>query len=83
MTPLASDMAGVGAMGQNLQNAWGLVRSPTSPWWIADNGTAKTSVYNGSGGLISIGGLDVQGVPGPRLYATDFANGRVDVFDGS
>jgi uncharacterized protein (TIGR03118 family) len=30
----------------NLVNAWGLSVSPTSPWWISDNGTAKTSLYN-------------------------------------
>ena len=27
-------------------NAWGLVSGPTTPWWIADNGTGKSTVYN-------------------------------------
>jgi len=139
----------------NLQNAWGLARSATSPWWIADNGTDMTSVYTGAGVLVKVGNLNAQGVPGaptgavssgisgqfqvgttvnpnalntssfifasedgtisawrggstaalvtvpqspgaefkglaisngapgPRLYATDFGNGQVDVFDGS
>jgi uncharacterized protein (TIGR03118 family) len=30
----------------NLVNAWGLVSSPTTPWWIADNGTGKSTLYN-------------------------------------
>jgi uncharacterized protein (TIGR03118 family) len=27
-------------------NAWGLTSSPTSPWWIANNGTDSSSLYN-------------------------------------
>jgi uncharacterized protein (TIGR03118 family) len=33
----------------NLVNAWGLVHSATSPWWVADNGTAVSTLYNGAG----------------------------------
>jgi len=29
----------------NLVNAWGLDASATSPWWVSDNGTSKTSLY--------------------------------------
>src|SRR5207249_3991310 len=36
----------------------------TSPWWIANNGTASTSVYTGAGVRVDIGGLPAQGVPG-------------------
>src|SRR6266513_6022614 len=31
-----------------LVNAWGLVASATSPWWVADNGTDSSTLYNGS-----------------------------------
>jgi uncharacterized protein (TIGR03118 family) len=154
VTPLVSDVPGLApTTDSNVHNAWGLARSAASPWWFSDNGTAKTSVYTGSGALFPIGGLSAQDVPGaptgavfsgiadqfqvgtmtdptlmtsnfvfdsedgtisawrgpsaalvtvdmsssgavfkglaisnglsgPRLYATDFANGRVDVFDG-
>ncbi|HJQ75294.1 MAG TPA: TIGR03118 family protein [Gaiellaceae bacterium] len=156
VTPLASDVQGKApTVDSNLQNTWGLARSDTSPWWIADNGTAAASVYTGSGMRVDIGGNAAQGVPGaptgavfsgipgqfqvgttaspttlapsnfifdsedgtisawrvgstaalvtvdmssskavfkglaisngtsgPRLYATDFAHGSVDVFDG-
>jgi len=159
VTPLASDVPGMAPVTDaNLQNTWGLARGDSTPWWIANNGTASTSVYTGSGTRIDVGGLPAQGVPGdptgavfsgitgppaefqvgttadpktlsasnfifdsedgtisawrigstaalvtvdmsssgavfkglaisngasgPRLYATDFANGQVDVFDG-
>jgi uncharacterized protein (TIGR03118 family) len=156
VTPLASDVPGLApATDSNLQNTWGLARGDTTPWWIANNATASTSVYTGAGTRVDIGGLPAQGVPGdptgavfagiagqfqvgttadpatlapanfvfdsedgtisawrigstaalvtvnmassgavfkgialsngapgPRLYATDFANGRVDMFDG-
>ena len=40
----------------NLVNAWGLVAGPTTPWWIADNGTGRSTLYNVSTGTIpSIG----------------------------
>jgi len=139
----------------NVVNAWGLDSGPTSPWWIADNGTGKSTLYNvgtdtipatftvpgvdgaqgnptglifngGSGfvvdngagssaapfifasedGTISAfrGNPIVTVVPNPNalahgaiykglaidsrtagqhLYATDFHNGKVDVFDTS
>jgi uncharacterized protein (TIGR03118 family) len=155
VTPLASDIPGVApTFDPNLVNGWGLARSSTSPWWVADNGTDKTTIYNGAGVLQMIGGQPFQGVAGgptgavfsgiagqfqvgttaspttlgtsnfifvsedgkirawrggstaalvaasggtdaiykglaisngpagPRLYATDFHNARVDVFDG-
>src|SRR2546426_9098750 len=33
-----------------LVNAWGLVASATSPWWIADNGSDVSTLYNGNTG---------------------------------
>ena len=136
-------------------NAWGLVSGPTTPWWIADNGTGKSTVYrvntgtfpltvtvpgvggnqgnptgivfNGGTGFVVNNGTGTspalfifdsedgtvsafRGVPvvtavpnaqapahgaiykglaidsatdGSRLYATDFHNGKVDIFDSS
>ena len=29
----------------NMVNAWGLSASPTSPWWISNNGTGTTTLY--------------------------------------
>jgi uncharacterized protein (TIGR03118 family) len=33
----------------DLVNPWGLVSSPTSPWWVADNGTNLSTLYNSAG----------------------------------
>ena len=33
----------------NLVNGWGLVHSPTSPWWVANNGTGTSTLYDGTG----------------------------------
>src|ERR1041384_6557770 len=33
-----------------LVNAWGLVSSATSPWWVADNGKGLSTLYNGNTG---------------------------------
>jgi uncharacterized protein (TIGR03118 family) len=139
---LTSDRAGAADnQDPNLVNAWGLAAGPTSPWWVADNGSNLSTlsdgtgkplplvvrvagaptgtVFNGTpnafpvngaaglflfdteGGTIlgwntgtaamqevdmsSAGavfkGLAIATTPaGPRIYATDFHNGAVDVF---
>ena len=151
VVPLVSDQPGVAPnTDPNLVNAWGLTSSPTSPWWVSDNGTDKSTLYRGSDGMpfplgaplvvnvhnaptgtvfnpttgfvLATGGKALflfdteegkvlgwngaQGtdavvvadlgdgaiykglaiadtVAGPRLYAADFHNAKVDVFDGS
>ena len=148
---LVSDQPGVAPQTDpNLVNAWGLTSSPTSPWWISDNGTDVSTLYRGSDGLPFPPGaplvVNVHNAPtgtvfnpttgfalptggkalflfdteegkvlgwngaqgtnavvvadlgdgaiykglaiadtadGPRIYAADFHNARVDVFDGS
>jgi uncharacterized protein (TIGR03118 family) len=129
----------------HLVNAWGLSRSSTSPWWVSNNGTGTSTLYDGSGtaatlvvtvpgsptGTIYNGSADFLLGPGQParflfasedgtisgwnsaaspgsamvkvttpgaiykglamatvggknyLYATDFHNGRIDVFDAS
>jgi uncharacterized protein (TIGR03118 family) len=151
VTPLVSDIPGAAKnVDPNLVNGWGLARSDTSPWWVSDNGTDKSSLYTGDGTVLALAptveggptGAVFAGVPdnflvgttvaptilapasfvfasedgkirawrggsaaalvtadlkddaiykglaiantseGPRLYAADFHNARVDVFDG-
>jgi len=50
-TNLVSDLSTVGAKFQdpNLLNPWGLSHSPTSPWWVSDNGAGVATLYNGDG----------------------------------
>ena len=33
----------------NLVNAWGVVFNPNGPVWVADNGTGKSTLYDGDG----------------------------------
>ncbi len=55
-TNLVSDIAGVAKFtDRNLVNPWGLVHSSTSPWWVADNGTGLSTLYNGNGKAFPIG----------------------------
>ena len=37
-----------------LANAWGLARSATSPWWISDNDTGWSTLYEASGTQVSL-----------------------------
>src|SRR5947209_19729179 len=54
-TNLVSDINGVAEFTDpNLVNPWGLASSPTSPWWIGDNGTGLSTLYNGQGGIIPL-----------------------------
>jgi uncharacterized protein (TIGR03118 family) len=52
-----------------LVNAWGLVHAPTSPFWISDNGSGWSTLYNGAGVkqglevLIPSSGDDAPGSP--------------------
>ncbi len=49
-TNLVSDIPGLARVTDpNLVNSWGLSHSPTSPWWISDNGTGLATVYKGDG----------------------------------
>src|SRR4051812_35451608 len=52
-TDLTQNAAGVSATAPqtdpNLVNAWGLSRASGSPWWISDNGTGLSTLYDGSG----------------------------------
>src|ERR1035438_2471418 len=47
---LTSDIPSVGAFTDtNLVNPWGMVASPMGPWWISDNGTGLSTLYDGTG----------------------------------
>src|SRR5262245_50788115 len=58
---LTSDQAGVADnQDANLVNAWGLTAGPTTPWWVADNGSDRSTLYNAAGSPQAL----VVGVPG-------------------
>src|SRR6185503_10399857 len=51
-----------------LVNAWGIARSATSPWWVSDNGTGKSTIYNGTTGAPSQLVVTVPGAPTGMVY---------------
>jgi uncharacterized protein (TIGR03118 family) len=54
-TDLVSNQPGVAPnTDPHLVNGWGLVALPTSPWWVSDNGTGFSTLYNGSGQQIQL-----------------------------
>ncbi len=46
-----------------LVNSWGLVATATSPWWIADNATGLSTLYNGNTGAKLALTVTVPGAP--------------------
>jgi uncharacterized protein (TIGR03118 family) len=49
-TNLVSDLPGVALnTDPNLVNPWGVAFGPTSPFWIANNGSGTSTLYNGAG----------------------------------
>ena len=52
---LVSDNGAPGSIHDgNLVNGWGIVAGPTTPWWVADNGTDKSTLYTGAGAIVPI-----------------------------
>lgn len=48
--PLVSDVATwAPVFDANLVNGWGIAAGPTTPWWVSDNGTDKSTLYDGTG----------------------------------
>jgi len=72
----------------NLVNAWGLTATASSPWWVANNGTGTSTLYNGDG-VAQFGTtplvVSVPNAPTGAVANTpnDFVNGKIDVFDGN
>jgi uncharacterized protein (TIGR03118 family) len=48
----------------NVRNAWGLVHSPTSPWWISNNASGTSTLINASTTPVTIPSLVVT-IPAP------------------
>lgn len=55
----------------NLKNPWGLVAGPTTPWWVANNGTGTSTLYNGNTGVKLGLIVTVPGVPTGVVFNTD------------
>ncbi|MFL5790545.1 MAG: TIGR03118 family protein [Actinomycetota bacterium] len=96
VTRLVSDQAN-NAQHQdpNLVNAWGLVAGPSTPWWVANNHSNTSTLYDGTGtplplvvkvagaptGTVFNGGTGFQvthdGVTAPSLFLFDTESGVI------
>ena len=54
----------------NLVNGWGLSIGPTTPWWVSDNGTNKSTLYQGTGTKAALT-VDVPGGPTGTVFNGD------------
>src|SRR2546423_14577472 len=71
---LVADRPGdAAATDPDLVNGWGITASPRSPWWVSDNGTDKSTLYNGAGMKIPLT-VNVAGGPTGDVFngSTDF-----------
>jgi uncharacterized protein (TIGR03118 family) len=75
-TNLVSDGAIPAAVTDpNLKNAWGISYSPTGDFWVSDNATGLTTLYNGAGAITPLvvtipaaGGGTGTGTPTGQVY---------------
>ncbi len=69
---LVADLPGVADVTDpNLVNPWGISESATSPFWISDNHSGLTTLYNGAGAITPL----VVTVAAPAGRFTVIANG--------
>jgi len=74
---LVSNLPGLAAVTDtNLVNPWGIAFSATSPFWISDNGTGLSTLYNSTGAIQSLVVTipPPTGQPGPAAPSGTIAN---------
>jgi uncharacterized protein (TIGR03118 family) len=85
-----TSQSGVTTVDPNLVNPWGISRSSTGPWWVADEGKGVATLYSGTGVkqsltvTISQSGQNASGTPTGIVFngSTDFdvESGKPAVF---
>ncbi len=79
LTNLASNQVGAAKHTDPLiVNAWGLVHAASSPFWVSDNGSGWSTLYNGTGKAISLRVLIPSTVNGPGSPTGIVFNGSSD-----
>jgi len=79
VTSLVSDQAGMAlTQDPNLVDAWGIVFAPGQAVWVADNGTNKSTLYDGNGVIQSLvvsipPGTSTMNLPGGTANPTGIA----------
>jgi uncharacterized protein (TIGR03118 family) len=71
---LVADQPGVADVTDpHLVNPWGISESAASPFWVSDNHTGLTTLYNGSGAIIPL----VVAIAAPAGASTSSPTGQV------
>ncbi len=74
VTKLTSDISGLAAnTDSHLTGAWGIARTPTSPWWVNSTMGGVSLLFNGAGTPLPL----VVTIPGPSGVTTAIATGVV------
>jgi uncharacterized protein (TIGR03118 family) len=61
---LNSDLPGVAThQDPDLRNGWGIAEPPSGPWWVADNGTDKSTLYTSDGTKLGLVVSIANGAP--------------------
>ena len=72
---LVSDIPGFAAVTDpHLVNPWGMSTSASSPFWVTDNTTGLSTLYNGSGAITAV----VVTIPAAKTGATAAPTGQVN-----
>jgi uncharacterized protein (TIGR03118 family) len=86
-TNLVSDIQGMApVIDPNLKNPWGLTRSSGSPWWVGNNNSGTSTLYDGQGNPFpppQRGGPLVVTVPPPEFAPGTQSAPTGVVFNGS
>ena len=64
----------------DLVNGWGISRLPTSPWWVADNGTDRPTLYKADGTKQGLRVAIPGGAPTGTVSSTNAADFHGDLF---
>ncbi len=80
-TDLVSNTGSAQVPDPNVRNAWGLVHSPTSPWWVSNNASGTSTLVNASTTPVTVPPLVVTIPPAPGKSGTGTPTGIV--FNGS
>jgi uncharacterized protein (TIGR03118 family) len=61
----------------NLVNPWGLSRMSGSPWWVSDNGTGLSTLYNGAGVINPLVVTIPKSDPNSKTFPTGTPTGTI------
>jgi uncharacterized protein (TIGR03118 family) len=68
------------ATDPDLVNGWGLSRGPTTPWWVADNGTDRSTLYDATGAKLGLVVTIPGGAPTGTVFNSNAASFHGDRF---